>query len=66
MSTFVDYQDRNTCVLFGDGAAAVVVSHKGHGLAITSTNLGANGGLAELLLVPAGGSEIAHKCRYGQ
>ncbi len=56
MSTFVDYQDRNTCVLFGDGAAAAVVSNRGPGLAITSVTLGSNGGLAELLLVPAGGS----------
>lgn len=58
MSTFVDYQDRNTCILFGDGAAAAVISHQGHGLAIDTLSLGANGGLAELLLVPAGGSRM--------
>ncbi len=58
MSTFVDYQDRNTCILFGDGAAATVVSDKGSGLAIDAVCLGANGGLAELLLVPAGGSRL--------
>lgn len=58
MSTFVDYQDRNTCILFGDGAAAAVVSYQGRGLAIDTLCLGANGGLAELLLVPAGGSRV--------
>lgn len=56
MSSFVDYQDRNTCILFGDGAAAVVVSHQGSGLAVSSICLGANGTLSELLGVPAGGS----------
>lgn len=56
MSSFVDYQDRNTCILFGDGAAAVVVSHQGPGLAISSICLGANGTLSELLGIPAGGS----------
>jgi 3-oxoacyl-[acyl-carrier-protein] synthase-3 len=58
MSTVVDYTDRNTCVLFGDGAAAVVVSHQGKGLTIASICLGANGGLVDLLLIPAGGSRL--------
>jgi 3-oxoacyl-[acyl-carrier-protein] synthase III len=56
MSSFVDYKDRNTCILFGDGAAAVVVSNQGAGLAINSICLGANGTLSELLGIPAGGS----------
>ena len=34
MSAFIDYTDRNTCVLFGDGASAAVVSHEGKGLII--------------------------------
>ncbi|MBA3237890.1 MAG: ketoacyl-ACP synthase III [Parachlamydiaceae bacterium] len=58
MSTVVDYTDRNTCVLFGDGAAAVVISHEGKGLTIDSICLGANGGLVDLLLIPAGGSRL--------
>lgn len=58
MSTIVDYNDRNTCVLFGDGAAAVVVSDQGKGLTIDSVCLGANGGLVDLLLTPAGGSRL--------
>lgn len=58
MSAFVDYQDRNTCVLFGDGAAAGVVSNKGAGLAIDTICLGADGEVADLLTIPAGGSRI--------
>lgn len=56
MSSVVDYTDRNTCVLFGDGASAAVVSGKGAGLIIDTVCLGADGTLADLLIVPAGGS----------
>lgn len=56
MSSVVDYTDRNTCVLFGDGAAAAIVSNEGKGLEIGEISLGADGSLAELLFLPAGGS----------
>jgi 3-oxoacyl-[acyl-carrier-protein] synthase III len=56
LSSIVNYKDRNTCVLFGDGASACVVSDRGKGLAICDVNLGADGELAELLILPAGGS----------
>lgn len=56
MSAFIDYQDRNTCILFGDGAAAAVVAKSGAGLAIDTICLGADGSLAELALIPAGGA----------
>jgi 3-oxoacyl-[acyl-carrier-protein] synthase-3 len=56
LSSIVDYEDRNTCVLFGDGAAACVVSNRGDGLMIRDVSLGADGELAELLILPAGGS----------
>lgn len=55
LSSFVNYEDRNTCVLFGDGAAAAVISNEGSGLAITETCLGADGEVAQLLTLPAGG-----------
>ncbi len=58
MSTVVDYTDRNTCILFGDGAAAAVVSNQGKGLEIGEISLGADGDLAEMLYVPGGGSRI--------
>jgi 3-oxoacyl-[acyl-carrier-protein] synthase III len=56
LSTIVDYKDRNTCVLFGDGAAACVISAEGEGLFIDQVCLGADGDLAQLLILPAGGS----------
>ncbi|GAB4191420.1 MAG: ketoacyl-ACP synthase III [Simkaniaceae bacterium] len=56
LSSIVDYEDRNTCVLFGDGAAAALVSSEGAGLAIDHIALGADGEQAELLILPAGGS----------
>lgn len=56
MSAFMDYTDRNTCVLFGDGASAVVVSDRGPGLRIETANLGADGDLADLIIIPGGGA----------
>ncbi|MFI5334142.1 MAG: beta-ketoacyl-ACP synthase III [Chlamydiales bacterium] len=56
LSSIVNYTDRNTCVLFGDGAAACVVSHKGKGLLIREVRLGCDGQQAELLMQLAGGS----------
>lgn len=56
MSAFIDYQDRTTCVLFGDGAAAAIVSAQGEGLRIDTLCLGSDGQLADLVKIPAGGS----------
>lgn len=57
LSRFVDYQDRNTCVLFGDGAGAVVLGPSSDPeRGILSCHLGADGAQAETLTVPAGGS----------
>lgn len=56
MSTIVDWQDRTTCVLFGDGAGAVVVQVRETGEGILSTVTGSDGSLAGLLNLPAGGS----------
>ncbi len=58
LSSIVNYQDRNTCVLFGDGASACVVSHRGKGLWIRDVCLGSDGELAELIVLPAGGSRL--------
>lgn len=59
LSSIVNYKDRNTCVLFGDGACACVVSAKSKkkSLAIRHVCLGADGTLADLLILPAGGSK---------
>lgn len=56
MSSFVDYKDRNTCILFGDGASAALIEGKGKGLAIESITLGADGSNPEIAWIPAGGS----------
>ncbi len=59
MSSIVDWTDRSTCVLFGDGAGAAVVQ-KGEGESgrILSSFMKSDGTLAELLFRPAGGSRI--------
>lgn len=57
LSSIVNYEDRATCVLFGDGAAACIVAAEGKGLFISDICLGADGRLAELLIIPAGGSK---------
>lgn len=56
LSSFVDYQDRSTCILFGDGAAACIISSAGKGLSIGKPSLGADGDQADILIMPAGGS----------
>lgn len=56
LSSFTDYSDRGTCVLFGDGASACVVSSKGKGLLLSSPVLGSDGSASDILQVPAGGS----------
>ena len=55
MSSVTDWKDRNTCVLFGDGAGACVVRKVEEG-GILSVYLGSDGRNAPLLEVPAGGS----------
>ncbi len=55
MSSVTDWSDRNTCVLFGDGAGAVVLQKVKRG-GILSVYLGSDGTQADLLKVPAGGS----------
>jgi len=56
LSRIVDWKDRSTCVLFGDGAGAVVIS-AGDAPGILNTHLHADGQYKELLTVPAGISQ---------
>lgn len=58
MSAVVDWTDRNTCVLFGDGAGAAVVQHRPQAHGLITTCLGADGSQASLLELPAGGSSL--------
>lgn len=55
LSSVTDWQDRNTCILFGDGAGAAVLSEVKSG-GILSSYLGSDGSKTGLLLIPAGGS----------
>jgi len=56
LSKITDYTDRNTCVLFGDGAGAVVLGPVPEGRGFRSFELGADGTGGELLKVAGGGS----------
>jgi 3-oxoacyl-[acyl-carrier-protein] synthase III len=56
MSAFVDYQDRNTCVLFGDGGAAVLVEPNTEGFGVIDSKFGSNGYGRQLMHQKAGGS----------
>jgi 3-oxoacyl-[acyl-carrier-protein] synthase-3 len=59
LSSLINWKDRNTCVLFGDGAGAVVIRHDESPTAsgrVLSTVMGSDGTLADLLKVPGGGS----------
>lgn len=56
LSRITDYTDRNTCILFGDGAGAVVVGEVPAGRGFQSFEIGADGSGGELLKVTGGGS----------
>ncbi|MGV3664030.1 MAG: beta-ketoacyl-ACP synthase III [Prosthecobacter sp.] len=60
LSSLVNWKDRNTCVLFGDGAGAVVIRRAEEGTdasgRVLSTVMGSDGNLADLLKVPGGAS----------
>ena len=56
ISTFVNWEDRTTCVLFGDGAGAAVLQAGEAGEGISDCILGSDGSVSDLLHIPAGGS----------
>jgi 3-oxoacyl-[acyl-carrier-protein] synthase-3 len=58
MSAIIDWTDRNTCVLFGDGAGAAVLSASSDERGILSTHLRSDGSLCDLIIVPGGCSRI--------
>lgn len=57
LSTITDYSDRTTCILFGDGAGALVV-RPADAPGILGSMLGADGSTAETLVIPAGGANM--------
>ncbi|MCL2145200.1 MAG: ketoacyl-ACP synthase III [Endomicrobia bacterium] len=56
LTKFTDWTDRNTCVLFGDGAGAMILSASEENDDVLSVFLGADGSYADLLSMPGGGS----------
>jgi len=57
LSRVLDWQDRTTCVLFGDGAGAVVVGpSEGDGRGVLASRIFTDGSLAHALTIPGGGS----------
>src|SRR5437867_2397645 len=57
LSAIVDWTDRQTCVLFGDGAGAAILRSRGEEHGILTTCMGADGSQADILLMPAGGAK---------
>src|SRR5881392_1712838 len=58
LSRFLNFKDRTTCVLFGDGAGAVVVEASNASVGIESVVLHSDGSKGELLMVRAGGAKV--------
>lgn len=58
MSSIVDYKDRNSCILFGDGAGAVLLEPTTEDHGLMDSVLKTDGAGTDLLLVPAGGSRF--------
>lgn len=56
LSRFLDMTDRSTCILFGDGAGAVVLEGSNASVGIESAVLHSDGSKGELLYIPAGGT----------
>jgi 3-oxoacyl-[acyl-carrier-protein] synthase III len=59
LSTFINWEDRNTCVLFGDGAGAAVLRRAApEEGSILATEMGTDGRLCHLIQIPGGGSAL--------
>ncbi len=58
MSKVVNWEDRSTCVLFGDGAATVIIESTDEERGLLSFNWGSDGRLAPILYQPAGGTQM--------
>ena len=56
LTSITNWTDRNTCVLFGDGAGAAVLRHRGSTHGVVSTHIGSDGRYSDILFMPGGGS----------
>ncbi len=55
LSRLVNWHDRSTCILFGDGAGAAVIGETAEGLGLLASDLGSDGSLGKILDIPASG-----------
>jgi len=58
LSCIVDWTDRNTCVLFGDGAGAAILRHRGGSHGVIATHMGSDGSYSDILYIPGGGCKF--------
>ena len=58
LSSIVDWTDRNTCVLFGDGSGAAILQSRPNSHGLLTACMGADGNKADLLSMPAGGCRV--------
>ncbi len=62
LSRYLDYQDRATCVIFGDGVAASILGPVNTGAGILASEVHTNGNFADHLFIPAGGTARPASC----
>src|SRR3989440_8637488 len=55
LTSITNWTDRNTCVLFGDGAGAAILRHRGSTHGVISTHIGSDGQFSDILVMPGGG-----------
>ena len=58
LSSIINWNDRNTCVLFGDGAGAAILRNRPDAHGLLTACMGSDGGRAGLLCMPGGGSAL--------
>src|SRR5207253_4962450 len=56
LTSITNWTDRNTCVLFGDGAGAAILQHRGSAHGVISTHIGSDGQFTDILFMPGCGS----------
>lgn len=58
LSSIIDWEDRNTCVLFGDGAGAAILRYRAGCHGVITTHMGSDGNYADILNMPGGGCAV--------
>ena len=58
LSSIVNWEDRNTCVLFGDGAGAAILRHRPGSKGVVTTYMGSDGNYGDILHMPGGGCAL--------